>query len=55
VRPTLRIDPSAAAAAAGGSKCAVVAVAWSSSEKPLLAYTCKDSRDRDLHLSFASW
>ena len=45
----MRIDPSVA-----GSKRSVLSTAWSPAEKPLLAYTCKDSRDRDVHLFFAS-
>jgi len=46
----MRIDPSVP-----GSKRCVLATAWSPLDKPLLAYTCKDSRDRDVHLFFASW
>jgi hypothetical protein len=49
----MRIDPSAS-----GVKRSVLATAWAPTEKPLLAYTCKDtkdSRDRDVHLCVASW
>jgi WD40 repeat protein len=46
----MRIDPSVS-----GIKRSVLATAWSPTEKPLLAYTCKDTRDRDAHLCIASW